>query len=89
VAAYSAVEDSSGSSVVLLAHADPSLRIWTQDTEPAAKMPDDPEVVAMRDPCLFRHGDRRYAVVGAGLTGNRAAILLFDCEPHGATWASC
>jgi beta-fructofuranosidase len=80
VAAYSAVEDSSGSSVILLAHADPSLTTWTQDTEPAAKMPDDPEVVAMRDPCLFRHGDRRYAVVGAGLTGNRAAILLFDCE---------
>jgi beta-fructofuranosidase len=85
VAAYSAVEDSSGSSVVLLAHADPSLRTWTQDSEPAAKMPDDPDVVAMRDPCLFRHGDRRYAVVGAGLTGNRAAVLLFDCE-HLDAW---
>lgn len=80
VAVYSAVEDRSGASVVLLARSDDGLTSWAQDTEPAAKMPDDPDVIAMRDPYLFRYEGRRYAVLGAGLTGDRPAVLLYDCE---------
>jgi beta-fructofuranosidase len=80
VAVYSGVTTNDGTSSVLLADADETLTRWTPRERPATGMPDDPAVIAMRDPYVFSHAGRRYAVVGAGLTGDRPAVLLYDCE---------
>jgi beta-fructofuranosidase len=80
VAVYSGVRSADGTSSVLLADADETLTRWTARDRPAAGMPGDPAVIAMRDPYVFEHEGRRYAVVGAGLTGDRPAVLLYDCE---------
>ncbi|MFE7631615.1 glycoside hydrolase family 32 protein [Kocuria sp. NPDC057446] len=78
VAVYSGVEAADDRSRVTLATGTDDLRSWRQDGATAAEMPADPDVVAVRDPFLFRWAGRRYALQGAGLADGRAAILLYD-----------
>ena len=78
VAVYSGVEAGDDRSRVTLATGSEDLRSWRQEGVTAAEMPADPDVVAVRDPFLFRWAGRRYALQGAGLADGRAAILLYD-----------
>lgn len=78
VAVYSGVEAGDNRSRVTLATGADDLRSWQQEGVTAAGMPADPDVVAVRDPFLFRWAGRRYALQGAGLADGRAAILLYE-----------
>lgn len=89
-AVYTAVPDDPARAVVALARADRTLREWVQEpgavpTGPfsaaageAAPVGTGPEQV--RDPFLFHHQGRRYAVQGAGGREGPAQLLLWDCE---------
>jgi beta-fructofuranosidase len=79
-AVYSAVADHSGRSEVLLARSDRSLVSWEQDRESVVGMPDDPHISDVRDPFVFEHGGRRYAIQGAGHREGRPQILLYGCD---------
>lgn len=79
-AVYSGVVDGSGRSQVVLARGSADLVEWTQDGVVAAGMPDDPRVVAVRDPFMFEFAGRRWAIQGAGLDSGHAAILLYGAD---------
>ncbi|GAA2199142.1 glycoside hydrolase family 32 protein [Sinomonas flava] len=79
-AVYSGVADGSGRSQVVLARGTADLGEWVQDGVVAAGMPDDPRVVAVRDPFLFEFAGRRWAVQGAGLATGHAAVLLYGAD---------
>lgn len=79
-AVYSAVTDSSGHAAVLLARGDRSLISWGQDRHPVMGMPADPTITDVRDPFVFRHNGRRYAIQGAGHRQGRPQILLYGCD---------
>ncbi|MFI7405532.1 glycoside hydrolase family 32 protein [Streptomyces sp. NPDC049541] len=38
------------------------------------------DVVMFRDPFVFRHGGRRWALVGAGHADGTPSVLLYDCD---------
>ncbi|UED83897.1 glycoside hydrolase family 32 protein [Streptomyces profundus] len=38
------------------------------------------DVVMFRDPFVFRHGGRRWALVGAGHADGTSSVLLYDCQ---------
>ncbi len=42
--------------------------------------PADLDVVMFRDPFVFRHEGRRWALVGAGHADGTPSVLLYDCE---------
>ncbi|WP_298990713.1 glycoside hydrolase family 32 protein [uncultured Pseudokineococcus sp.] len=83
-AVYSGVADRSGASSVVLARSDRTLQTWTPDPVVAAGMPADGAlehpVTDVRDPFLFTHEGRRYAVQGAGRRGGVAQVLLYDAS---------
>lgn len=79
-AVYTAVTDDSGRSAVLLARGDRQLREWTQGHRPATSTPDDVGITDVRDPFVFVHEGRRYAIQGAGRRGGPPRVLLYDCE---------
>jgi beta-fructofuranosidase len=79
-AVYSAVADHSGRAEVVLARSDRSLLSWEQDRESVVGMPDDPQISDVRDPFVFEHGGRRYAIQGAGHRTGRPQILLYGCD---------
>ena len=80
VAVYSGVERHDHSSSVTLVRGSEDLRQWGPERHVAAGMPDDERVIAVRDPFVFRHSGRRWAIQGAGLADGQAAILLYDAE---------
>ncbi len=69
---------------VCLAHAetaDERLVRWRQLPSPVVEgPPDELDVAVFRDPFVFRHGGRRWALVGAGHTDGTPSVLLYDCE---------
>ncbi|WP_299037029.1 glycoside hydrolase family 32 protein [uncultured Pseudokineococcus sp.] len=81
-AVYSGVADRSGASSVVLARSDRTLRRWTPEPLVAVGMPAEDElehpVTDVRDPFLFVHDGRRYAIQGAGRRGGVAQVLLYD-----------
>lgn len=79
-AVYSGVDDDNGHSQVTLARGSEDMETWQQSGEIAAGMPDDENVIAVRDPFVFHYGGHRYAVQGAGLSDGRGALLLYDAE---------
>jgi beta-fructofuranosidase len=79
-AVYSAVADACGHAEVLLARSDRSLLSWEQDRTSVVGMPDDDQVSDVRDPFVFEHGGRRYAIQGAGHREGRPQILLYGCQ---------
>lgn len=80
VAVYSGVERYDHSSSATLVRGSADLRQWGPERHVAAGMPDDERVIAVRDPFIFWHSGRRWAIQGAGLADGRAAILLYDAE---------
>ncbi|MFD5276161.1 glycoside hydrolase family 32 protein [Pseudarthrobacter sp. NPDC058362] len=79
-AAYSGVRGDGGHSEVVIARGSSDLVHWEQTGHVAARMPDDPNVTAVRDPFLFRFNGKRYAMQGAGLANGDAALLLYSVE---------
>ncbi len=79
-AVYSAVTDDSGAAQVVLARSDRRMRSWAQDARPVLGVPDDGTVTDVRDPFVFTHQGRRYAVQGAGHRQGLPRLLLYGCD---------
>ncbi|CAM5744894.1 putative Sucrose-6-phosphate hydrolase [Streptomyces afghaniensis 772] [Streptomyces afghaniensis] len=85
-AVYTGVDrDHSGLGTICLARAadpdDPALTDWTPLPTPVVTGPPEGLDVAMfRDPFVFRHDGRRWALVGAGHTDGTPSVLLYDCD---------
>ena len=82
-AVYSAVgegEDGAERAQVVLARSDRTLRDWVQDEVAVVGPSTDSVVPQVRDPYVFTHEGRRYAVLGAGRPGGRARLLLYGCD---------
>ncbi|MCW2810649.1 MAG: putative glycoside hydrolase [Friedmanniella sp.] len=79
-AVYTAVPDHAGNAVVALARSDRDLRSWRQDPRAIVPTPDDPAIEDVRDPFVFTHGGRRFAVQGAGHRHGRPQLLLWSCD---------
>ncbi|MFF3918162.1 glycoside hydrolase family 32 protein [Streptomyces sp. NPDC001852] len=63
------------------APADDRLLEWRPLPEPVVTAPPAGlDVVMFRDPFLFRHSGRRWALVGAGHADGTPSVLLYDCE---------
>ncbi|MBD0418532.1 glycoside hydrolase family 32 protein [Streptomyces sp. TRM S81-3] len=84
-AVYTGIDrDHAGLGTICLARAadpdDLSLAEWR--TLPAPVVGGPPpglDVVMFRDPFVFRHGGRRWALVGAGHADGTPSVLLYDC----------
>jgi beta-fructofuranosidase len=60
---------------------DPALTDWQPLPTPVVSGPPaDLDVVMFRDPFVFRHGGRRWALVGAGHADGTPSVLLYDCD---------
>ncbi|EFL29746.1 glycosyl hydrolase family 32 protein [Streptomyces viridochromogenes DSM 40736] len=60
---------------------DPGLTEWTPVPTPVVTgPPEELDVVMFRDPFVFRHDGRRWALVGAGHADGTPSVLLYDCE---------
>ena len=81
-AVYTGFVDDEGTATVCLAHAtDADLRDWHKDPEPVVRPPGEEKWLGFRDPFLFVHEGRRYALMGAGRPGRgRPAVLLYGCD---------
>lgn len=85
-AVYTGVDrDHTGLGTICLARAanpdDEALTEWKPLPTPVvAGPPDGLDVVMFRDPFVFRHGGRRWALVGAGHADGTPSVLLYDCD---------
>jgi beta-fructofuranosidase len=81
-AVYTGIGDSVLDASVCLATADDDeLRSWSKHPTAAARPPAGLDLIGYRDPFVFTVDGRRYALVGAGLTGGGAAtVLLYACD---------
>ncbi|HSP60159.1 MAG TPA: glycoside hydrolase family 32 protein, partial [Ornithinimicrobium sp.] len=77
VALYTGVVDASQVSTVCLRRGDEDLLTWS-GPEVVATQPGAP-VRVMRDPFVWEHAGRRWALLGAGLEDGTPAVLLYDC----------
>lgn len=60
---------------------DPALTEWTPLPTPVVTGPPEGlDVVMFRDPFVFRHDGRRWALVGAGHGDGTPSVLLYDCD---------
>ncbi|MFJ4277361.1 glycoside hydrolase family 32 protein [Streptomyces massasporeus] len=60
---------------------DPALTEWTPLPVPVVTGPPEGlDVVMFRDPFVFRHEGRRWALVGAGHADGTPSVLLYDCD---------
>lgn len=77
---YSGVTGSDlGSTVCLRRAEDDTLDAWG-DPMVVATTPEEDDIAVMRDPFVFEHHGRRFAILGAGLTDGTPAILLYQCD---------
>ena len=79
-AVYTAMSAAGEPSTVLARSSDRSLRAFTRDEPPVARLPRDPAVTDVRDPFLFSYGGRRWAVQGAGAVGGVGEALIYSCD---------
>ncbi|MEU1002957.1 glycoside hydrolase family 32 protein [Streptomyces tibetensis] len=85
-AVYTGVDrNHTGCGTICLARAadpdDPALAEWTPLPDPVVTAPPaDLDVVMFRDPFVFRHEGRRWALVGAGHADGTPSVLLYDCD---------
>jgi beta-fructofuranosidase len=79
-AVYTANPDHAWNAVVGIARSDRSLMSWKQDQSPVLGISKASEIDEARDPFLFFHEGRRYAVQGAGQPSGRARVLLYGCD---------
>jgi beta-fructofuranosidase len=85
-AVYTGVDrNHTGCGTICLARAadpdDPALTAWTPLPDPVVTGPPaELDVVMFRDPFVFRHEGRRWALVGAGHADGTPSVLLYDCD---------
>ena len=79
-AVYTANPDHAWNAVVGTARSDRSLMSWEQDQSPVLGISKASEIDEARDPFIFVHEGRRYAVQGAGQPSGRARVLLYGCD---------
>ncbi|MFF7314305.1 GH32 C-terminal domain-containing protein [Streptomyces sp. NPDC008137] len=85
-AVYTGVDrDHTGLGAICLARAadpgDETLTDWAPLPTPVvAGPPEGLDVVMFRDPFVFRHDGRRWALVGAGHGDGTPSVLLYDCD---------
>jgi beta-fructofuranosidase len=79
-AIYTANPDDARRAVVALARSDRSLITWEQEEAALVATPIRPDVDEVRDPFLFVHSGRRYAVQGAGQRNGHPQLLLWGCD---------
>ncbi|MEU6511560.1 glycoside hydrolase family 32 protein [Streptomyces sp. NPDC046942] len=85
-AVYTGVDHThTGVGTICLARAadpgDDRLLDWRPLPDPAvAAPPAGLDVVMFRDPFVFHHGGRRWALVGAGHADGTPSVLLYDCQ---------
>jgi beta-fructofuranosidase len=79
-AVYTANPDHAWNAVVGIARSDRSLVSWEQDQSPVLGISRTSEVDEARDPFIFVHEGRRYALQGAGQPSGRARVLLYCCD---------
>jgi beta-fructofuranosidase len=79
-AVYTATPDHARNAVVALARSDRSLIHWRQDEAPVTGISSTPGPDEVRDPFVFIHDGRRYAVQGAGQAGGSPRLLLYGCD---------
>ncbi len=78
-AVYTANPDHAWNAVVGLARSDRSLIRWDQDQSPVAGISQAPGI-EIRDPFIFVHEGRRYAVQGGGQISGRPQLRLYGCD---------
>ena len=66
--------------MVALARSDRSLIHWLQDKSPVMGVSRASGLEEVRDPFVFIHEGRRYAVQGAGQPGGSPRLLLYGCD---------
>lgn len=79
-AVYTAVPDHPGNAGVVLARSDRTLQVWRAEDAVVVGTPVRPGLEEVRDPFVFTHGGRRYAVQGAGARSGRPQLLLYACD---------
>ncbi|TGB09147.1 glycoside hydrolase family 32 protein [Streptomyces sp. MZ04] len=84
-AVYTGVDHAhAGLGTICLAQAAPDsaqLTTWRTLPEPVvSEPPPGLDVTMFRDPFVFRHGGRRWALVGAGHADGMPSVLLYDCD---------
>jgi beta-fructofuranosidase len=79
-AVYTANPDHAWNAVIGIARSDRSLMSWNQDQSPVLGISRASEIEEARDPFIFVHDGRRYAVQGAGEPSGRARVLLYGCD---------
>ena len=74
-------------SICLATSRDERLTTWSKRADAVAHAPPHLGLTGFRDPFVFSHRGRRYALVGAGRgTGGQALLLLFACDDL-TSWA--
>jgi beta-fructofuranosidase len=79
-AVYTANPNDARHAVVALARSDRSLLSWQQDDAAVVATPVRPGLDEVRDPFVFSHDGRRYAVQGAGHRNGRPQLLVWACD---------
>jgi beta-fructofuranosidase len=79
-AVYTANPDHAWNAVVALARSDRSLMRWQQTESPVVGLSEATATNQIRDPFVFVHEGRRYAVQGAGRPSGRPQLLLYGCD---------
>ena len=79
-AVYTANRDGARNAVVALARSDRSLMQWQQVESPVKGISRASGMDEVRDPFVFVHEGRRYAVQGAGRPAGSPGLLLYGCD---------
>jgi beta-fructofuranosidase len=79
-AVYTANPDHARNAVVALARSDRSMINWEQDESPVMGISTALGIEEVRDPFVFVHGGRRYAVQGSGQPSGHPRLLLYGCD---------
>lgn len=79
-AIYTANHHHARNAVVALARSDRSMIRWQQDELPVSGISRTSEIDEIRDPFIFVHDGRRYAVQGAGQPYGQPRLQLYGCD---------
>jgi beta-fructofuranosidase len=79
-AVYTANPDHARNAAVAVARSDRSLIHWEQDESPVRGISTTPGIQEVRDPFVFVHDGRRYAVQGSGQPSGRPRLLFYGCD---------
>ena len=79
-AVYTANPDHARNAAVAVARSDRSMINWEQDESPVTGISTASGIDEVRDPFVFVHEGRRYAVQGSGQPSGHPRLLLYGCD---------